>query len=238
MDAGSRAGRRSRRLALAALAVALLAGGCGTAARTSVASPAGFHGAEPDQVPARPSFVLTDTSGKRFDFRQETDGRPTLLFFGYTSCPDECYTAMADISAALRTSAGAVRNQVRVVFVTTDPARDDATRLRHWLDKYSTDYVGLLGTQAEVDAAQSSVGVPVAARSGPQPTLPGQPGEHVHKPGTAPHTHDAPLGYGVDHVSLIFAFDTADRMPVVYPMGSSPSDIAADLPVLARKEKT
>lgn len=145
---------------------------------------------------------------------------------------------MADISAALRTTPEDVRDDVRVVFVTTDPARDDGPRLRRWLDEYSPDHVGLIGSQAEVDAVQARVGAPVAVRSGPQPTLPGKPDEHVHKPGTPPHTHDGPLGYGVDHVSMIYAFDASDRMPVVYPTASSPSDIAADLPVLARKEKT
>ena len=145
---------------------------------------------------------------------------------------------MADISAALRTTQEAVRDDVRVVFVTTDPDRDDADRLRRWLDKYSPAYVGLRGTQADVEAAQRAAGSPVATRSGPQPTLPGQPDAHEHAPGTAPHTHDGPLGYGVDHVSVIYAYDASDRMPVVYPTSSTPSDIAADLPVLARKETT
>jgi protein SCO1/2 len=53
-------------------------------------------------VPERPEFVLRDTSGNRFDFREETAGQPTYVYFGYTNCPDECPTAMADIAAALR----------------------------------------------------------------------------------------------------------------------------------------
>jgi len=238
--AAQRTGSRARapyRLAALALAAGLLASGCGTTARASTpASATGLHGLEPDTRPARPDFTLTDTGGAPYAFGAQTAGHPTLLFFGYTSCPDECYTAMADITAALRTSTSAVREQTRVVFVTTDPARDDGPRLRRWLDKYSTQYVGLTGSQADVDAAQAAVGAPVATLSGPQPTLPGRPAEHTHAPGTAPHTHDAPLGYGVDHSSLIFAYDASDHLPVVYPGGSSPADIAADLPVLARKE--
>ncbi len=225
------------RLAVGLLGLALLGSGCSTA-RATTAGPTGYHGAEPDRVPNRPSFTLTDTSGAPYDFQRSTAGRPTLLFFGYTHCPDECPTAMADISAALRTSGTELRERTRVVFVTTDPARDDAPALRRWLDTYSADYVGLRGTQAEVDAALSSVGAPAALQAGPQPTLPGQPGEHVHAPGTAPHSHDGPLGYGVDHTNVIYGFDASDRMPVVYPAGSSPADIAADLPVLARKETT
>ena len=242
-DLPLRPARRARRRAVAPLVLALgLLTACGSAAGEPAArgesSAVAFHGTEPDQVPDRPSFVLTDTDGRRFDFARDTAGRPTLLFFGFTNCPDECPTAMADISAALRATDTALREQVRVVFVTTDPARDDADRVRGWLDKFSADYVGLTGTQAEVDAAQAAVGAPLAEPTGPQPTLPGRPDEHEHAPGTAPHTHDGPLGYGVDHVSSIFAFDAADRMPVLYPPGSSRSDIAADLPVLARKETT
>jgi protein SCO1 len=226
-----------RRPAALALAAGLLLTGCGTtAAATPATTSRGLHGLEPDRPTPRPDFTLTDTTGAPYAFREQTGGRPTLLFFGYTSCPDECYTAMADITQALRTSSSAVREQTRVVFVTTDPARDDGPRLRRWLDKYSTEYVGLTGTQEQVDAAQAAVGTPVATKGGPIPTLPGRPAEHTHAPGTAPHTHDSPLGYGVDHSSVIFAYDASDTLPVLYPGGSSPADLAADLPVLARKE--
>ncbi len=216
---------------------ALLLTGCsaGTATEASPrASTSSFHGVEPPgEPPARPTFVLRDTAGNRYDFAEQTSGRPTLLYFGYTNCPDECPTAMADIAGALRTAAPGVRGKTRVVFVTTDPARDTPSVLRTWLDGFSSDYVGLVGTQAEVDAAQRAVGIPPAAQGGPIPTLAGRPNEHVDSPGTTPHTHSGPLGYGVQHANVIFAFDAADRLPVFYPGGTRPSDIAADLPLLA-----
>ncbi len=223
---------------VAAVGLALLAAGCTSSAAGSPAalpSGAAYHGVEPEPVPTRPSFVLRDTAGNRYDFGQETAGRPTLLYFGYTHCPDECPTAMADISAALRQADDAAREDLDVVFVTTDPARDTPAVLRQWLAKFSTRVVGLVGSQAEVDAAQEAVGVPVSKKGGLIPTLPGKPNEHTHKPGTAPHTHDGPLGYGVDHANVIFAYDASDRLPVVYPGGVTPADIAADLPLLARK---
>ena len=227
----------SRALAASALLVAGLLAGCGSgsgsAAAPSPSSSVAWHGVEPEPVPSRPSFVLTTTEGERYDFAQRTGGRPTLLYFGYTNCPDECPTAMADISAALRSTPADLREQVQVVFVTTDPARDTPQILREWLDKFSRDYVGLLGTQAEVDAAQTATGVKPAEKGADVPTLPGRPNEHEHKPGTAPHTHDRPLGYGVGHANVIFAFDTRDRLPVLYPGGVRPADIAADLPHLA-----
>lgn len=220
---------------LTALCAAVLLSGCAgtTAAPSPSPAAAEFHGVEPDPVPVRPSFVLRTTSGERYDFRARTAGRPTLLYFGYTNCPDECPTAMADIAAALRGAPADLREQVEVVFVTTDPDRDSPAVLRRWLDGFSTDYVGLVGTQAEVDAAQKATGIAAAERGGPVPTLPGRPNEHVHKQGTTPHSHQGPLGYGVGHANVIFAFDSRDRLPVLYPGGVRPSDIAADLPLLA-----
>ena len=228
------------RRAVAAAACAALLAGCGTGTGSVTTAPTAsapaWHGVEPDPVPERPDFVLRTTSGERYAFGERTGGRPTLLYFGYTNCPDECPTAMADISAALRTTPAELRDQVEVVFVTTDPARDSPQVLRRWLDGFSEDYVGLVGTQAEVDAAQKALGVAPAKRGGPVPTLPGRPNEHAHEQGTTPHSHSGPLGYGVGHANVIFAFDTEDRLPVLYPGGVRPSDIAADLPLLAQTQ--
>ncbi len=222
-----------RALALLLLTTVAACGG-GTASLANPSpTPVAYHGVEPDPVPSRPHYVLTDTSGEAFDFQAETKGRPTFVYFGYTHCPDECPTAMADIAAALRMSKTDLRSKVRVVFVTTDVRRDTAPVLRRWLDQFSTEFIGLLGTQAAVDAAQRATGIAPGVPDGIVPTLPGRPDEHVHKAGTAPHEHFGPLGYAVAHSAVIFAYDAADHLPVVYPGGVTPSDIAADLPVLA-----
>ena len=224
------------RRSLTALILLLAVTGCGggnTRLGSASPTPIGYHGVEPDPVPKRPAFVLTTTTGARYDFTEETGGRPTFIYFGYTNCPDECPTAMADIAAALRKVDPALRDQVRVVFVTTDPKRDTAPVLRRWLDQFSPDFIGLLGTDAEVKHAQEVAGIQAAYPEGPVPTLPGKPNEHVHKAGTAPHDHFGPLGYSVAHSAVIFAYNADDRLPVVYPGGVTPSDIAADLPVLA-----
>jgi protein SCO1/2 len=193
----------------------------------------GLHGVEPSPVPDRPEWVLHDTSGKVFDFKAETAGRPTYVYFGYTHCPDECPTAMADIASVLRKADPALRAKVKVVFVTTDPARDTAPVLRTWLDQFSTDFIGVRGTKAELAEAQRVSGIAPAYPEGPVPTIAGHPDQHVHQPGTAPHKHFGPLGYAVAHSSVIFAYDAADRLPVLYPAGVTVADIAADLPVLS-----
>ena len=227
-----------RRAGVALLAAALLTGCAGTSADTVSAQPSGsvaaYHGVEPQPVPSRPSFALTDLSGARYDFAAETEGRPTLLYFGYTDCPDECPTAMADIATALRQTDTPLRDQVQVLFITTDPERDTPAVLREWLGGFSTRIVGLTGSADEIAAAQQAVGISAAKKGGVVPTLPGKPNEHAHKEGTAPHSHSRPLGYSVEHANVIFAYDAEDRLPVVYPGGVTPADIAADLPLLAR----
>jgi protein SCO1 len=228
------AGRRAARLCALLAAAALALTGCaGTPSEARAVAAGAWHGVEPEPVPERPDFVLSDLAGDRFDFRVETAGRPTYVYFGYTDCPDECPTALADIAAALRRVDGDLRDQVTVVFVTTDPERDDPARLRQWLGQFSERIVGLHGTQEEVDAAQRAAGIRPATRGGDVPTLPGRPDEHHHKPGTAPHSHDRPLGYAVEHANVIFAYDVDDRLPVLYPAGTTAGDLAADLPRLA-----
>ena len=199
----------------------------------------GFRGVVPATAdPPRPSFVLHDTTGARYDFAARTAGRPTLLYFGYTHCPDECPTAVADITIALRAVPAALRDRTAIVFVTTDAARDTGPVVRRWLDQWSARFVGLVGTQSELDAAQRATGLEPATKSGPATTIPGHPDEHVHKPGTPPHQHFGPLGYGVAHQDVIFAYNNRDVLPVIYPGGSRPSDIAADLPLLDTGERS
>jgi protein SCO1/2 len=141
---------------------------------------------------------------------------------------------MADIAAAMRRVDPKLRDKVKVVFVTTDAKRDTGPVLRRFLNQWSSSYIGLTGSQAELDAAARASGVP-PGEVGPNPeTVPGHPNEHVEKPGTAPHQHFGPLGYSVAHSAVIYAYDASDRLPVVYPGGVTPADIAADLPVLAR----
>src|SRR4051794_16006592 len=85
-----------------------------------------------------PTTGLTDTAGRPFSLANSTHKRLTLLFFGYTHCPDECPTTMATLASAMLQLDSSDRANVQVVFVTTDPARDTGRVLRHWLDRYSS----------------------------------------------------------------------------------------------------
>lgn len=66
----------------------------------------------------KPRFTLTDTAGVPFDFRRQTEGYVTLLFFGYARCPDQCPLHLANIAVGLKKVPTALADQVKVIFVT------------------------------------------------------------------------------------------------------------------------
>jgi protein SCO1/2 len=159
----------------------------------------------------KPRFVLTDTSGAPFDFWNRTSGSVTLLFFGYTNCPDQCPMHMSTIGAALKKLPSDVADQVKLAFVTTDPARDSPVELRRWLDNFDRRFVGLTGTEAALEAAQTATGVSPARRVGP---LNGN--------------------YALAHANFVVAYTKDNLAHVVYPGGVSQNDWLHDLPLLVR----
>ncbi len=108
----------------------------------------------------KPGFTLTDTSGAPFDFKARTDGYVTLLFFGYTHCTSVCPMQMAYLAGAMRQMPKEVTDRFKVVFVTTDPARDNQRLLRTWLNHFNRNFIGLTGSEAGVRSAQVAAKVP------------------------------------------------------------------------------
>src|SRR6516165_5067411 len=115
----------------------------------------------------KPKFILADTSGQPFNFAEKTKGYVTLLFFGYTFCPDQCPMHMANIGSALKKLPAGIADQVKLVFVTTDPARDTPHVLRRWLDLFNRRFIGLTGTEGAIQAVQRATGIPVATKTAP-----------------------------------------------------------------------
>ncbi len=211
-----------RRVALLAVLLLIAAPACSsdTPANTDQAdsvnqplngrNPKGLVGAV-EQSPAtpKPSFVLTDTSGAAFDLAKATSGAVTLLYFGYTHCPDVCPTTMADIGAAYRSLAPDIAANIKVVFVTSDPERDTAPVLRAWLDHFGASFTGLTGTVAQVNSALDSMGLPPIVK---EPTSDGD--------------------YTVGHVSVVYAFTGDDLAHVVFTDGVATDRIAHDMKLL------
>lgn len=196
-------GSRPRRLVVFVAALALAA--CAGAPISSE-----LKGTAVDPPTPKPDFTLVDTTGEEFEFAAETRGRLTLLYFGYTHCPDVCPTQMADIAVALQRVPAEVARHVVTVFVTTDPARDTGPVLRSWLDNFSTSFVGLTGTDAQIAAAETAVGLP-------------------------PSSSQSVGGgnYTVSHSAEVLAFTGDNVSHVVYPAGVGVAAYAHDLPKLA-----
>jgi protein SCO1 len=116
-----------------------------------------------DQPFTKPALVLTDTRGASYDLRKETDGHPTLVYFGYTNCPDVCPLTMSNIAVAKKQLPKAEQDDLRVVFVTTDPDRDTPAALGTWLKGIDPQVVGLTGKFTTIQAAARSLGISVEA---------------------------------------------------------------------------
>ncbi|MEU6183383.1 SCO family protein [Streptomyces coeruleorubidus] len=109
----------------------------------------------------KPDLVLTDTQGKKYDLRKETEGKPTLVYFGYTHCPDVCPSTMSNIAVAKKQLPKAEQDELRVVFVTTDPDRDKPAELGKWLKGIDPQFIGLTGDFPTIQAAARTLGISI-----------------------------------------------------------------------------
>jgi len=204
----SRIAGRAARAAGAFLLGSLVTSSC-TQARDR--DPNALHGVRLPAAAPRPAFTLRTVEGAEFRFAQETAGRLTLLFFGYTNCPDVCPATMANLGAVMARLTGEERKRVRVVFVTTDPDRDQPEVLGPWLARFDRDFVGLFGAIDEVIAAQRAAGVEPAVRDSAGP------------------------GYTVSHAAQVIVVSPDDSIHLHYPFGTRQSEWASDLPILLRE---
>lgn len=172
-----------------------------------------IKGVQVEPVRPKPDFTLENTDGKTFHFAQDTHGTATLLYFGYTNCPDACPDQLNKIASAYAKLTPAQRSKIRVVFVTTDPNRDTPERLRSWLDNFNKDFIGLRGGLDQVNQIQAQLGLPPAEI------------EMVHDTTPGPHK----MEYGVGHAAQVLAFTPDDSLRVEYPAGFTVADWTNDL---------
>ena len=147
---------------------------------------------------------LVDTNGApvtQADFKDQ----PSIVYFGFTHCPDTCPTTMYALAQALRQPGG---YDIQPIMITVDPARDTPAILRQYVHSggFPTGLVGLTGTQAQTDAAATAFKV-----------------FHQNRP-----IEGAPADtYNVDHSSLLYVLDKQWRTrAVINSVHASPSDIA------------
>lgn len=204
-------------VAVLVVAGALVLGGCGTGstdterpvADVSVHDSDTLHGNVLGDVYHVANASLRDTSGTPYDLASDASRPLTLVFFGYTHCPDICQEVMADITSALVRLDGGKRSKVGMVFVTTDPARDTAPVLRSYLDRFDPEFEGLTGRLSVIKRLARSLGVPV---------------EHGRKLPSG--------GYDIAHGTQVLGVlpsQPSATARYVWTQGTSPADLADDL---------
>jgi protein SCO1/2 len=187
-----------RRAVAAVLLVvtAAVAAGCGD----DEAKP--FSGTVLDRPYQVPDVDLTDTDGEPFSLAADTDERLTLVFFGYVNCPDICPAVLNNLASALTRLDDADRDDVQVVFVTSDPRRDTPEAIRSYLDRYDESFIGLTSDLDTIVTVGQDLAVGIDERD---------PGGHT---------------------TTIVGIDSGDEAPVFWRQDTSPSQYANDIHTL------
>jgi len=148
-------------------------------------------------------FRLVDQNGKTVT-DGDLKGKWSLVYFGYTHCPDACPTALNDISIALD-ELGPKRDAVRPVFITVDPERDTAEVLKAYVTSFDAPIMALTGTPKEI--AQAAKGYRVYYAKHPE----------------------AGGDYSMDHSSVIYVMDPEGRFTASFTHENTPEEIAERL---------
>lgn len=170
----------------------------------------GFQGRLLDPPVAKPDVVFTDTEGQPFNIATDTEGELTLVFFGYTSCPDVCPIHLGIMAAAID-RVKLPEGDPNVVFVGVDTARDTPEQLRAYLDRFDPRFIGLTAGPEDIDRAMAQVGLPPVV---------------IDPEGTGGN-------YTVGHPSQILVFTPDGEAHIVYPFGTREGAWVDDLPRLA-----
>lgn len=207
--------RRSCRLLPLLLGVALVSA-CASPDSTGAEEPLaivatqddgdGYHGAVLEQPYTLSDLSFTDTAGRSVELPADMSEPVTLVFFGYTHCPDVCNTVLADAASALRRLEAEVREDVQLLFVTTDPARDTPERMREYLDRFDPSFEGLTAPLPVIEQAAEELGVALSGT--------------IDMPGG---------GYEVGHGAQVIGFGAEHAGRIVWtqptPVGSLREDI-------------
>ena len=159
----------------------------------NVAAPASIGG----------SFQLTDQSGQTVT-EQSLKGKPTLVFFGFTHCPDICPTSLFEMSEVL-SAMGKDADRINTYFVSVDPERDTAPIMKEYLSSFDPHLKGLTGTPDAV--AKVISGYRVYAKKVP--------------------TKDG--DYTMDHTALIYLMDRDGNFVAPFNLKRKPEEAATDL---------
>lgn len=186
----------------------------GAVIKTASADPNGLRGAVLARPYAMPRTSLTDTGGNEFNLVTSTTKPVTLVFFGYTNCPDVCNTVLADVASALTKLDDQTQAEIQMVFITTDPARDNEKTIRKYLDRFDPAFTGLTGKLPAIKTVAQSLGIAV---------------EGMQKLPSG--------GYEVGHSAQVIGFGKDDKAGVLWMPDTAIGDLAHDLGTLVERNQ-
>lgn len=156
-----------------------------------------------------PDFVLQGSNNHEFKLTQAR-GKVVALGFGFTHCTNVCPVTLAKLAQA-RKKLGVLANDVQIIYVTVDPAKDTPQRLREYLAVFDPTFIGVTGTDTQLAAVQKEYGITAA--------------KALNKTGQTE----------VHHSSYIYLIDRDGLLRALVPFGKSPDDIAHDMKILLQK---
>lgn len=194
--------------ALLVLLVALvLLAGCGGLGAPAAGGSADEtpQGARIDPPRELTDFTLTSQDGTPVSL-SDLKGKPVLMFFGYTFCPDVCPTTLAEFVHVKR-NLGEEADRVAFVFVSVDGERDTPEVLARHLSAFDKDFIGLQGEEATLRQISNDYGL-------------------YYKKNEVEGTSAA---YLVDHTAASYLIDPEGRLHMIYPYGTPPEVMTADV---------
>lgn len=173
-------------------------------------APHEFGGAELSAPQPAPDIELLSASGPVHlsDFR----GKYLFVYFGYTFCPDVCPLTMSTLRS-VREKLPEQADQIQVVMITVDPERDTPDVLATYLGYFDDSFIGLTGSQTDIDAMSEPFGVFYEKQEG-----------------------SAATGYLINHSARFYLIDPAGNARVAYPHEADADQVVADLEYLLRSE--
>ena len=179
------------------------------------ADPEGYRGGSSLPTPyTMPDKTLVDAAGNAYNLRNSPSKPVTLMFFGYTNCPDVCIGVLSDVATALSRMPEPSRLQVQMIYVTTDPARDKPKVVGSYLRRFDSSFLGLTGDLPTIKAVANRVGVDIEG------------------------TNRLPSGgYEVGHTAQLVGFDKARKGVVRWTPSTPIGDLTADLELLVSKQQ-
>jgi len=189
---------RSRSRAAALVAILALASLGGSDAKTLIAGTF-----DPPRV--APELGLAGSDGQVLALGRFR-GKVVALAFGFTSCPEVCPTTLAVLAQA-RKKLGERAGELQVVYVTVDPDRDDAARMKQYLAGFDSSFVGGTGSETQLAAVRREYGIQA-------------------------EKHPSAAGATFSHSSFIYLIDRGGKLRALMPYGHSPDDFAHDVGIL------